>query len=46
MAPDAQPWTAISDVWPETVHFASELGGGIEEFEMVEVLRAIAAELR
>ena len=41
-APDASPWTIIASSWTNTIHLASQAGNGLEEFEMDEILNAIA----
>lgn len=40
-APDASPWS-VMESWDNTIHFASQAGEGLEEFEMDEILNSIA----
>lgn len=41
-APDASPWTMMSSAWENSVHYASEAGDGLEEYEMDQILEVIA----
>lgn len=40
-APEAPYWTNISSTWDKTMHFPSEAGNGLEEFEYKEILAEI-----
>jgi von Willebrand factor type A domain len=40
-APDASPWSVMNS-WENTIHFSSKAGDGLEEFEMEEIMNAIA----
>lgn len=40
-APDANPWTMIGSSWENTIHFPSQAGKGLEEFENEEIIAAI-----
>ncbi len=45
-APDQAPWAdPIAEEWDLTLHFASEAGKGLEEFEMDEIIDTIANSL-
>ena len=41
-APDRTPWNAIAADWNNTIFLPSEAGDGLEEFEMAEIIDAIA----
>lgn len=41
-APDAQPWTDISNYWENTVHYPSKAGEGCGEVDYSAILDAIA----
>ncbi len=40
--PDSVGWTEISDSWSQVVHFTSQAGKGLREFEMDTILDALA----
>lgn len=40
-APEEDYWTRISDSWDQTIHYPSEAGNGLKEFEYQEILDAI-----
>ena len=40
--PDSVGWAEISDSWSQVVHFTSQAGKGLREFEMDTILDAIA----
>jgi hypothetical protein len=40
-APDAQDWTIIANSWENTIHFPSQAGQGLQEFENQEIIAAI-----
>ncbi|MFG1944862.1 vWA domain-containing protein [Nonomuraea sp. NPDC048826] len=44
-APDAYPWTDITEEWNMTLHFPSKAGDGLEEFELDEIIDTIANSL-
>lgn len=41
-APDAYPWSAIASSWDNTIQLPSSAGQGMEEYEMGEILDAVA----
>ena len=41
-APDANPWTEISNYWNQVVHFPSKAGSGLEEVDYGSIIDAIA----
>ncbi|MCL2930515.1 MAG: VWA domain-containing protein [Trichodesmium sp. St16_bin4-tuft] len=40
-APDATPWTMIASSWEQTIHYPSQAGEGLKEFENEEIIAAI-----
>ncbi|MCG5214042.1 vWA domain-containing protein [Streptosporangium sp. KLBMP 9127] len=44
-APDAYPWTDITEEWNMTMHFPSTAGLGLEELEMDEIINTIVNSL-
>lgn len=40
-APDGPAWSTISDVWDNVIHFPSNAGKGLEEFDYSEILASI-----
>jgi len=44
-APDCAPWMGIAEEWNRTMHFPSNAGDGLEEFEMTEIINTIANSL-
>ena len=40
-APEEKYWTTISDTWTQTIHYPSQAGNGLKEFEYQEILDAI-----
>lgn len=40
-APEEQYWTNIADNWTQTIHYPSQAGNGLKEFEYQEILDAI-----
>jgi hypothetical protein len=40
-APDAYPWTEISDSWYDTIHFPSTAGEGLADHEYGEILNML-----
>jgi len=40
--PESVGWTEISDAWSQVVHFPSQAGKGLREFEMDTILDALA----
>lgn len=44
-APDKEPWTGIGEEWDMTLHFPSQAGDGLQEFEMDEIIDTIANSL-
>ena len=40
--PDSYPWIQIASSWDNTIQLPSEAGQGMEEYEMAEILDAIA----
>jgi hypothetical protein len=44
-APEASPWTEISEDWNNTLFFPSQAGDGLEEWEMDEIINTIANSL-
>lgn len=41
-APDSIGWTEISDSWSQVIHFTSQAGKGLKEFDMDTILDALA----
>ena len=41
-APDTMPWNVIAADWNNTIFLPSKAGDGLEEFEMDEIIDAIA----
>ena len=41
-APDGQGWTQVSESWDNVVHFPSQAGEGLRDFEFDEILGFIA----
>jgi hypothetical protein len=41
-APETYPWSDMSATWDEVVHFPSEAGGGLADFEYDEILDTLA----
>lgn len=41
-APDAYPWTDISNHWNNCVHYPSKAGAGLEEMDYVKIVDTIA----
>ncbi|AFY38204.1 hypothetical protein Lepto7376_1885 [[Leptolyngbya] sp. PCC 7376] len=41
-SPDTTPWAEIQDNWENVIHFPSKAGQGLEDYEMDEILEAIA----
>lgn len=44
-APETTPWSEIQNTWDNVLHFPSQAGKGMEDFEMDEILGAIAASV-
>jgi von Willebrand factor type A domain len=44
-APDLEPWEGIAANWNNTIHFPSEAGDGLEEWEMDEIIETIVNSL-
>jgi hypothetical protein len=43
--PDVEPWSKIRDSWENVIHFPSQAGRGLEDFEMEQILDAIAGSV-
>ena len=41
-APDSTGWTEISDSWSQVIHFTSQAGKGLKEFDLDTILDALA----
>lgn len=41
-APDAYAWTDIANAWENTLHFVSQAGAGLKDFDYQEILGQIA----
>jgi hypothetical protein len=44
-APAKGPWTDIIDEWSSIVHFASEAGKGLRDFELDQIIDALASSI-
>jgi hypothetical protein len=41
-APDVNPWSVISEHWNNVIHYPSQAGKGLEEFDYSQILDAVA----
>ena len=44
-APDAPDWNVISQNWNNVLHYASEAGNGLEEFDYEQIINTIKNSL-
>jgi hypothetical protein len=44
-APDSTGWTEISDSWSQVIHFTSQAGKGLREFDLDTIFDALASSI-